>query len=80
MHWLDEEALVKFVRRAKERWPDFEVVKIVQKRSKQIIYASFNGNNFKIIVGRDGKIRVYGGVGGSSLAVKKLLFRVLGVE
>ncbi len=78
--WLNEETLVKFVRRARERWPDFEVVKIVQKKSKQIIYASFNGNYIKIIVDRGGKIRVYGGVGGTSLAVKNILSRVLGFE
>ncbi len=77
---LDADKLVKFVRRARERWEDFEVLKIVQKRSKQIIYARVAGSIVKLIIYLDGRIRSYGKPEGLALAVKNVLARVLGVE
>jgi hypothetical protein len=74
------DALVKFVRRARERWSDFEVVKVVQKRSKLILYAKVEGSTVKLLIYPDGRIRSFGRHNGLALAVKNVLARVLGVE
>jgi hypothetical protein len=77
---FDERLLVSFVRRCRERWPDFEVLRIEQRRSKQVLYVSVQGSTVKLIVYRDGRLRAYGGVGGLSLAVKRVAERVLGLD
>jgi len=77
---LTAETLVKFVRRARERWSDFEVVKVVLKRSKQILYVRVEGSIVKLLIYPDGRIRSFGRRNGLALAVKNVLMRVLGVE
>jgi hypothetical protein len=79
-YMLDEEKLVKFVRRARERWEDFEVLKIIQKRSKQILYVSIRGSIVKLIIYPNGTLRSFGRPEGLAIAVKNILARVLGVE
>ncbi len=77
---FDEELLVKFVRRARERWLDFEVERVVQRRSKQEVYVRVQGVNVKLIVYSDGRVRAYGGRGRLDYAVRRLAERVLGVD
>ena len=77
---LDEEKLVKFVKRARERWSDFEVLKIIQKRSRQILYVSVSGNIVKLIIYPDGTLRSFGRAEGLAIAIKNILARVLGIE
>ncbi len=78
--WLDEEKLVKLVRRARERWPDFEVLRIEQRRSKQVLIVQVQGYRLKLIVYRDGRVRCYGPLEGATLALKRMTMRVLGVD
>lgn len=79
--WFDEELLAAFARRARERWHDFTIDRIVQKQRKQFIYIRVQGVNVKLIVYSDGRVRAYtGSSSGLALAVKKLAERVLGVE
>ncbi|WP_048061472.1 hypothetical protein [Hyperthermus butylicus] len=78
--WLNDELLVKFVTRARNRWSDFEVLRIVQKRRKQLLYVRVQGMNVKLIIYPDGTVRSFGRSEGLALAVKRVLERVLGVE
>jgi len=78
--WLDEEKLVKLVRRARERWEDFEVLRIEQHRSKQVLYVRVQGYRLRAIVYRKGVVRVYGPLEGASIALKRMIERVLGLE
>ncbi len=78
--WLDEEKLVKLVRRARERWPDFEVLRIEQRRGKQVLIVQVQGYRLKLIVYRDGRVRCYGPLEGATLALKRMTRRVLGVD
>ncbi len=78
--WLDEEKLVKLVRRARERWPDFEVLEVRQGRGKQTLIVQVQGYRLKLIVYRDGRVRCYGRLKGATLALKRMTQRVLGVE
>ena len=78
--WFDEYLLENFVRRGRERWKDFEVIRVEQHRSKQVIYVRMQGATVKLIVYRDGRIRAYGGAGRVSLALKRVAERVLGVD
>ncbi|NOZ88926.1 MAG: hypothetical protein GXO15_03285 [Crenarchaeota archaeon] len=77
--WFDERRLEAFARRGRERWRDFEVERIVQRRSKQELYIKVQGVNVKLIVYSDGRVRAYGGRGRLDYAVKRLAERVLGV-
>ena len=78
--YFDEYKLVNFVRRCRERWPDFEVLKIVNKRSKQIIFIRLQGYNVKLIVHFDGRVQAFSRARGLAYAVKRVAARVLGVE
>lgn len=78
--WFNEDSLVRFVRRVRERWPDFEVETIIQKRSKQILFVRLQGHRLKLIVYRDGRIRAYGPLQATAFALKRIAARVLGVE
>ena len=78
--WLDEEKLVKLVRRARERWPDFEVLRIEQHKSKQVLIVQVQGYKLKLIVYRDGRVRCYGKLEGATLALKRMTMKVLGIE
>ncbi|HIQ24327.1 MAG TPA: hypothetical protein EYH50_04685 [Pyrodictium delaneyi] len=77
--WLTTETLVKLVKRLRERWPGAEVEKIVQKRSKQILYIRIEGRMVKLIVYRDGRVRAFGEPEGVALALRNIAERVLGV-
>jgi hypothetical protein len=77
--WLTTETLVKLVRRLRERWPEAEVERIVQKRSKQILYIRIGGRMVKLIVYRDGGVRAFGEPKGVALALRNIAERVLGV-
>ncbi len=79
-YMLDRDKLLKLVRRARERWPDFEVLRVIQKRSKQILYVRAQDYVFKIIVHGDGRVRVFGPVAGAEMALKRMVYRVLGLE
>lgn len=72
--------MVKFVKRVRERWPDFEVEMVVQKRSKQILFVRLQGHRLKLIVYRNGRIRAYGPLQATAFALKRIAARVLGVE
>jgi len=78
--WFDKDSLVKFVKRVRERWPDFEVEMVVQKRSKQILFVRLQGHRLKLIVYRNGRIRAYGPLQATAFALKRIAARVLGVE
>ena len=78
--WFDKNSLVKFVKRVRERWPDFEVEMVVQKRSKQILFVRLQGHRLKLIVYRNGRIRAYGPLQATAFALKRIAARVLGVE
>ncbi|WP_167827927.1 hypothetical protein [Pyrolobus fumarii] len=78
--WLDEEKLVKLVRRARERWPDFEVLRIEQRMSKQVLIVQVQGYRLKLIIYRDGRVRCYGPLEGATLALKRMAMRVIGVD
>lgn len=78
--WFNEDSLVKFVRRVRERWPDFEVETIIQKKSKQILFVRVQGHRIKLIVYRDGRIRAYGTLQATAFALKRIAARVLGIE
>ena len=78
--WFDKNSLVRFVKRVRERWPDFEVERVVQKRSKQILFVRLQGHRLKLIVYRDGRIRAYGPLQATAFALKRIAARVLGVE
>ncbi len=78
--WFNEELLVKFVRRCRERWEDFEVLKVVFKRSKQVLYLRVQGYNVKLIVHYDGRVQAFGRARGLAYAVKRVAMRVLGLE
>ncbi|HID41168.1 MAG TPA: hypothetical protein EYP33_03320 [Pyrodictium sp.] len=77
--WLTIETLIKLVKRMRERWPDAEVERIVQKRSKQILYIRIGGKMVKLIVYRDGRVRAFGEPKGVALALRNIAERVLGV-
>jgi hypothetical protein len=77
---LTAESLVKFVKRARERWEDFEVIKVIQKRSKQIVYVKVKGSIVKLVIYPEGQVRSFGKHEGLALAVKNILVRVLGIE
>ena len=78
--WFDKNSLVRFVKRVRERWPDFEVERVVQKRSKQILFVRLQGHRLKLIVYRNGRIRAYGPLQATAFALKRIAARVLGVE
>jgi len=78
--WFNEDSLVRFVRRVRERWPNFEVETIIQKRGKQILFVRLQGHRLKLIVYRDGRIRAYGPLQATAFALKRIAARVLGVE
>ena len=80
VHVFDEEKLVKLVKRARERWPDFTVMRIVQKKSKTILYFRVEGKTVKLIVYRDGRVRSYSALEGVAIALKKMAMRVLGID
>ncbi len=77
--WLDEEKLAKLVRRARERWPDFNLVEVRQKLSKQFLIVEVQGRRFKLIVYRDGRVRCYGPLDGVTIALKRMTLSVLGL-
>lgn len=77
---MDERRLIDFVRRCRERWKDFEVIRVEERRSKQVLYVTVQGSTIKLIVYRDGRLRAYGGAGRVSLAVKRIAERVLGLD
>jgi hypothetical protein len=77
--WFDEEKLAKFARRIRERWPGSEILRVEQKRAKQVIYVHAAGGSIKLIVYRDGRVRAYGRPEGLALALKNIAKRVLGV-
>ena len=77
---FDEAKLVNFVRRCRERWEDFEVLKVVIKRSKQVLYLRVQGYNVKLIVHYDGRVQAFGRARGLAYAVKRVAMRVLGLE
>ncbi len=77
---LDEERVVRLVRRAKERWPDFEVRRIEQRKSKQVFYGVAQGYPFKLVIHRDGRVYVFSPATSVSLALKRMARRVLGIE
>ncbi len=79
-YFLDYNKLVNLVKRARERWPDFEIQKVIFKRSKQILYVRAQGYRFKVIVYYKGKVRVYGPLAGCEMALKRMVYRVLGLE
>ena len=75
------ESLMKFVYRARERWRDFEVVRIEQHYSRQVLYIRVNEARVKLIVYSDGRIRAYSSkLPGLAYAVKRLAERVLGID
>jgi len=79
--WFDERLLINFVRRCRERWKDFELLRFEERRSKQVLYVRLQGLTIKLIVYRDGRIRAYGeGAGGLVFALKRVAERVLGVD
>jgi len=78
--WFNEDSLAKFVKRVRERWPDFEVETVIQKRSKQILFVKVQGHRLKLIVYRDGRVRAYGPLQATAFALKKIAARVLGIE
>ncbi len=77
--WLDEEKLARLVRRARERWPDFNLLEVRQKLSKQVLIAEVQGRRFKLIVYRDGRVRCYGPLDSVSIALKRMTLSVLGL-
>ncbi len=78
--YFDEQKLVNLVRRCRERWPDFEVLRVVMKRSKQIILVRLQGYNVKLVVHYDGRVQAFSRARGLAYAVKRVAMRVLGVE
>ena len=78
--YFDERKLVNFVRRCRERWPDFEVLKVVNKRSKQVLLVRLQGVNVKLIVHFNGRVQAFGRARGLAYAVKRVAMRVLGIE
>ena len=77
---LDGDRLVNFVRRGRSRWKDFEVERVVRKRSKQVIFLRAQGSRVKLIVYFDGRVRAYGDLEGVAYAVKRIAERVLGLD
>ncbi len=77
---FDERKLVNFVRRCRERWEDFEVEKVVIKRSKQVIVARVQGYRVKLVVHLDGRVQAFSRARGLAYAVKRVAMRVLGLE
>ncbi|KSW11969.1 hypothetical protein CF15_04030 [Pyrodictium occultum] len=70
---------MKLVKRIRERWRDAEVLRIVQKRGKQILYVRVGGGVVKLIVHRDGRVRAFGKPEGLAIALRTIAERVLGV-
>jgi hypothetical protein len=77
---FDERTLVNFVRRCRERWNDFEVTRVVIKRTKQILFVRVQGYMVKLIVHNDGRVQAFSRAQGLAYAVKKIALRVLGLE
>ena len=77
---VDEELLARLVRRARERWPDFEIRRIEQRKSKQVFYGYAQGYFFKLVVHSDGRIYVFSPATSVSLGLKRIARRVLRVE
>jgi len=79
--WFDEKRLASFVKRCRERWTDFELLRFEQRRGKQVLYVKLQGHTIKLIVYRDGRIRAYGvRAGGLTLALKNVAKRVLRLD
>lgn len=78
--WFNESSLAKFVMRVRERWPNFEVERVIQKRNKQILFVRVQGHRLKLIVYRDGRVRAYGPLQATAFALKRIAARVLGIE
>ncbi|MET1101474.1 MAG: hypothetical protein ABWW69_03210 [Pyrodictiaceae archaeon] len=79
-YMLREDSLIKLVRRARERWEDFQILRVVQKRNKQIIYARAQGYPLKALIYSDGRVRVFSPLGSTSIAFKRMIKWVLGIE
>ncbi len=78
--FFDEALLERFVRRARERWPDFEIRRIEQRKSKQVFYGVAQNYPFKLIVYRDGRVYASSPAVSVSIALKRIARRVLGIE
>jgi len=79
LKWFNEDSLIKFVRRVRERWPEAEIERIEQRRAKQVIFIRIRAGYVKLIVYRDGRLYAYGVPEGVALAIKNIARRVLGL-
>ncbi len=77
--WFNEESLIRFVRRLRERWPNAEITRVEQHKTKQVLYIRLENGYVKVIVHYNGGVRAYGSPRGVALAVKNIASRVLGI-
>jgi hypothetical protein len=64
-------------RELKEKYGEASIDKLKYTRSKYIIYIRVNKRNGKIIISKNCDIRVYTGLAGQDISIKRILTRII---